>query len=119
MKTSIPTLLLSVTCMLGLSACGGILKVQRAVEAKGYEVEKVGVASASGEGRTLTVYTEQELSSAQKQEVMETAQTVYPKANTVIVKKGDGSGVGSSSSSSSGSKSNGGSKPNGGARPNQ
>ena len=118
MKTSIPTLLLSVTCMLGLSACGGILKVQRAVEAKGYEVEKVGVASASGEGRTLTVYTEQELDAAQKQEVMETAQTVYPKANTVIVKKGDGSGVGSSSSSS-GSKSNGGSKPNGGARPNQ
>lgn len=118
MKTSIPTLLLSAVCMFGLSACGGILKVQRAVEAKGYEVEKVGVASASGQGRTLTVYTEQELDATQKQEVMETAQTVYPKADTVVVKKGDGSGVGSSSSSS-GSKSNGGSKPNGGARPNQ
>lgn len=114
MKTSIATVILSATCMLGLSACGGIIQVQRAVEAKGYEVEKVGVASASGQGRTLTVYTEQELDSAQKQEVMETAQTVYPKAKTVIVKKGDGSGV----SSSSGSKSSGGSKPNGGARPN-
>ncbi len=121
MKTSIATEILSATCMLGLSECGGIIQVQRAVEAKGYEVEKVGVASQSGQGRTLTVYTEDELDSAQKQEVMETAQTVYPKAKTVIVKKGDGSGVGSSSSkpNSSGSKSSGGSKPNGGARPNQ
>lgn len=115
MNKSIATVLVSVTCMLGLSGCGGLIQVQRAVEAKGYEVEKVGVAS-SGEGRVLTVYTEKELDSAQKQEVTDTAKTVYPKANTVVVKKGDGSGVSTGSSKSN----SGGSKPNsGGTRKNQ
>jgi len=97
-------LLLSATCMFGLSACGGLIQVQRAVEAKGYEVEKVGVKSDSS-GRTLTVYTEDQLDATQKQEVIDTAKTVYPKAKTVEVKKGDGSGVGSSSGGGS-------SKPN-------
>ncbi len=102
MRTSFATnLLLCLTCTLGLSACGGLIKVQRAVEAKGYEVEKVGVKS-DGSGRTLTVYTEDQLNAAQKQEVVDTAKTVYPKANTVEVRKGDGSGVGAG----------GGSKPN-------
>ncbi|PRQ03736.1 hypothetical protein ENSA5_12860 [Enhygromyxa salina] len=114
MKTSITKVLLSLTCVLGLTACGGLMKVQRAVEAKGYEVEKVGVSSASGQGRTLTVYTEDTLDSAQKQEVVETAKEVYPKAETVKVVKGDGSGVGSSSGSSE-------SRPNTGpkSKPNQ
>jgi hypothetical protein len=108
MKTSIAKVILSLTCMLGLTACGGLIKVQRAVEAKGYEVEKVGVSSATGKGRVLTVYTEKELDSAQKQEVADTAAGVYRKDATVEVKKGDGSGVGTSSSG--GSKS---SKPSG------
>ena len=120
MRTTIATALLSATCLLGLSACGGLIQVQRAVEAKGYEVEKVGVRS-DGSGRTLTVYVEQNLDAAQKQEVKETAHTVYPKAKEVEVKKATGS-----SGSSGSSKSNGGSKPNskgspssGGARKNQ
>lgn len=93
-------LILSATFVLGLSGCGGLIQVQRAVEAKGYEVEKVGVQS-NGSGRTLTVYTENQLDSAQKQEVSDTAKTVYPKADTVVVVKGDGSGVQTSSGSSS------------------
>ena len=100
-KSIVAKLLLSATCMFGLSACGGIIQVQRAVEAKGYEVEKVGVSS-DGHGRTLTVYTEKQLDAAQTQEVVDTAKTVYPKAQTVNVVKGDGSGV--SSGSSGGSK---------------
>ena len=101
-KSFAAKLIVSATCMFGLSACGGLIQVQRAVEAKGYEVEKVGVKS-DGSGRTLTVYTEKQLDSAQKQEVAETAKTVYPKADNVKVVKGDGSGVATSS---------GGSKPN-------
>jgi len=109
MKTSIATVILSLTCTLGLTACGGLIKVQRAVEDKGYEVEKVGVAS-SGSGRVLTVYTEDQLDAAQKQEVAETAGEAYAKEATVEVVKGDGTGV---SSGSGGSKSDGPkSKPN-------
>jgi hypothetical protein len=108
--TSLISSVMSVTCVLGLSACGGgLIQVQRAVEAKGYEVEKVGVKS-DGSGKTLTVYTEDQLDADQKQEVVDTAKTVYPEATAVVVKKGDGSGV--STGSSSGSKSNGGSRPN-------
>jgi hypothetical protein len=103
-KSIAANLILSATCMFGLSACGGLIQVQRAVEAKGYEVEKVGVES-NGSGRTVTVYTEKQLDSAQKQEVIDTAKTVYPKANEVKVKKGDGSGV-SSGGSGGGSKGN-------------
>ena len=98
-KSIAAKLILSATCMFGLSACGGLIQVQRAVEAKGYEVEKVGVKS-DGSGRTLTVYTEKQLDANQKQEVVDTAKTVYPKANTVEVVKGDGSGVSTSSGSS-------------------
>jgi len=111
-KLLLPRLILSATCVLGLSACGGLIQVQRAVEAKGYEVEKVGVVSNSS-GRTLTVYTEDKLDADQKQEVVDTAKTVYPKATTVVVVKGDGSGV--STGSSSGPKT----KPNGGSRENK
>lgn len=99
MHETFAKLILSATCMLGLSACGGLIQVQRAVEAKGYEVEKVGVSSDSS-GRTLTVYTEKRLDQAAKHEVAETAKTVYPKADKVEVVKGDGSGVATSSGSS-------------------
>ena len=116
MNKSIATLLVSAACMLGLSGCGGLIKVQRAVEAKGYEVEKVGVHS-DGSGRTLTVYTEDELDAAQKQEVAETAKQTYPKEAEVVVKKGDGSGV--STGSSGGSKPKNQPKPNSGARDNR
>jgi hypothetical protein len=111
-KSIAAKLLLSATCLFGLSACGGLIQVQRAVEAKGYEVEKVGV-QADGSGRTLTVYTEKQLDGAQKQEVVDTAKTVYPKATKVEVVKGDGSGVSSGSGSSGG-----GSKPNNAPRKN-
>jgi hypothetical protein len=100
MHKSLAKLILSATCVFGLSGCGGLIKVQRAVEAKGYEVEKVGVSS-DGSGRTLTVYTEQKLDQAQQEEVAETAKSVYPKAAKVVVVKGDGSGVASGSSKSS------------------
>jgi hypothetical protein len=98
-KSFVAKLILPAACMFGLTACGGLIQVQRAVEAKGYEVEKVGVES-SGSGRTLTVYTEKQLNSTEKQEVSETAKTVYPKADNVKVVKGDGSGVSTSSGSS-------------------
>jgi hypothetical protein len=115
MKKAILSFVVSATCALGLTGCGGLIKVQRAVEAKGYEVEKVGMHS-DGSGRTLTVYTEQELDAAQKQEVAETAKEAYPKDAQVEVVKGDGSGVKTSSGkskadqpkpNSSGSSSNG------------
>ncbi|NVB38930.1 hypothetical protein G6O69_13900 [Pseudenhygromyxa sp. WMMC2535] len=111
MNKSIATVLLSATCMLGLTGCGGLIKVQRAVEAKGYDVEKVGVVSSSS-GRVLTVYTEDALSSSQKQEVIQTAEETYRKKATVVVKKG-------SDRPPPPPHNKGGAKPNGGARPNQ
>jgi hypothetical protein len=110
-KPIVAPVIASLTFMLALTGCGGLIQVQRAVEAKGYEVEKVGVQSNSS-GRTLTVYTEKQLDGAQKQEVVDTAKTVYPKADTVVVVKGDGSGVDTSKSSR-------GSKPNNAPRKNQ
>lgn len=121
MKTTLATVLLSATCLLGLSGCGGLIKVQRAVEAKGYEVEKVGMRS-DGSGRTLTVYVEQDLDATQKQDVQDTAKAAYTKeAKTVEVKKATGSsGGGGSKANTGGSKPNSSkSNSNGGARENR
>ena len=116
MNKRIATVIVSLACMLGLSACGGLIRVQRAVEAKGYEVEKVGFASQSGQGKTVTVYVEQDLDQAQEQEVVETAKEAYPNAAAWEVAPAEGNSGSSKSNSSSGSNNK--PKPNGGAKPN-
>ena len=118
MNKRIATVIVTVTCMLGLSGCGGLIRTQRAVEAKGYEVEKVGFVSESGKGKTVTVYVEQDLDANQKQEVIDTAKEAYPNAAAWEVAPATGQKPGSGSSksnSSSGPKT----KPNSGAKPNK
>ena len=119
MNKTIATVIVSATCLLGLSGCGGLIRVQRAVEDKGYDVEKVGVRS-EGSGRTVTVYVEDNLDATQKQEVVDTAKEAYPNAKAWEVAKATGSsGSSSSKSSSGGAKPNSsGSKSSGGARTN-
>ena len=118
MNKTIATVIVSATCLLGLSGCGGLIRVQRAVEDKGYDVEKVGVRS-EGSGRTVTVYVEDNLDATQKQEVVDTAKEAYPNAKAWEVAKATGSSGSSSKSNSSGSKPNcSGSQSSGGARTN-
>ena len=74
--------------LLAVPACGGMLSqavsVQKAVESKNYDVEKVGVAQ-DGSGKTVTVYMNQDFDDTQKQEIADTAQGVVPDANEVKV----------------------------------
>ena len=73
-------------------ACGGFLSqaisVQKAVESKNYDVQKVGVAK-DGSGKTVTVYMNQKFDDADKQEISDTAQGVVPDANTIKVVKAE------------------------------
>lgn len=80
--------LLSASLILATPACGGMLSqavsVQKAVESKNYDVEKVGVAQ-DGDGKTVTVYMNQDFDDTQKTEIADTAQGVVPDANEVNV----------------------------------
>jgi len=80
--------LLTATLALATPACGGMLSqavsVQRAVEHKNYDVEKVGIAN-DGNGKTVTVYMNQDFDDTQKTEIADTAQGVVPEANQVNV----------------------------------
>jgi hypothetical protein len=79
----------SVAFGLTLTACGGLLgqavDVQKAVEAKNHEVDKVSV-NKNGEEKVVTVYTPGDVAGDAKQEIVDTAQATVPDATKVRVK---------------------------------
>lgn len=75
--------------------CGGLLhqsvKAQRAVEDKGYPVDRASVGVKSGE-KTVVVYTEKKTNKEEKAEIKEAVREVIPDATKVKVKKASESG---------------------------
>lgn len=70
--------------------CGGLLSqsvaAQRAVEDKGYPVDRASVGVKNGE-KTVVVYTENKTSSNDNQEIKEAVREAIPDAKNVKVKK--------------------------------
>ena len=87
----LPSRLLSLSfgVSLFLTGCGGLLSqavnVQRAVEAKSYDVEHVHISNNAGQ-KVVTVHVVGKVDDAAKAEIEETAKTVVPDASVVEIR---------------------------------
>lgn len=82
------TLSLSLLCLASTACSGGLLAVQRNVEAQGHPVDRVGVRHADGK-KVVTVYTERKVSKSEKEDIKRIALETIPDASEVKVKKAE------------------------------